>query len=53
MQIQDMQFIIRQYQTGKIKAMQIQDMQFIIRQYQTGNYIIQFHNSHTLTGYLF
>ena len=38
---------------NKIKAMQIQVMQFTIRQYEIGNYIIHFHSTHDLTGYLF
>ena len=38
---------------NKIKAMQIHVRQFTIRQYQTGNYIIQYHNTHNLTGHLF
>ena len=38
-----------------IKATKTQVMQFTIpvRQYQTDNYIIQLHNTHNLTGYLF
>ena len=45
-----MQAFGKQY---SIKATRIEVMQFTTRQYQTSNYIIQFHNTHNLTGYLF
>ena len=45
-----MQAFGKQY---SIKATLIQVMQYTIRQYQAGNYIIQFHNTYNLTGYLF
>ena len=38
---------------NNIKAMRIHVMQFTIRKYQTGNYIVHFHNTYNLTGYLF